>query len=433
LAALSATLFGVREWQKRCALHPELSRKLVHITMGAVALTFPWLFKSSWPVLLLAALSIGLLIAVRSAPMLNRVLGRVVGGVDRSSQGDVYFPVAICVLFLAAHNTPLLYCIPLLVLTLGDATAALAGVRYGLTKYKAADGTKSMEGSVALFTVAFLSIHVPLLLYSSTGRLQCLLIATTLALLVMLLEAIAWGGMDNLWIPIGTLLILHIFMHLSVPALAGRLLVSAGLVLLVLLWRGKTTLQDEALIFGVLTAYCCWTLGGWRWLIFPVIVFLTYPLLAPRTGDSRRRVHTSSSVISISSVGVGLLFLANALHWPHLDLLYVYVISFAVQLSLIGIVRSRQYQGRFSGGFLVITSALKSWLILFSAYTLIDRHPGVLVNALAAFPVIWGTSYAFYLTEKHPDQLRTEHTRLVRHAMFGIFGAALGFCIICVL
>jgi phytol kinase len=394
--------------------------------MGAVALTFPWLFRNAWPVLLLAAISITLLMAIRSIPALKTSLGEVVGGVDRTSNGDIYFPIAICVLYVVSGGSRLLYCIPLLILTLGDATAALAGVRYGLTKYTAPDGTKSLEGSAALFAVAFMSIHVPLLLFSNTGRLQCLLIAATLALLVMLLEAIAWGGTDNLWLPLGAFAILHIFMHMSVEALAGRLIVSAGLVLLVILWRGKSTLRDDALIVSVLTAYSCWTLGGWRWLIFPVIVFLTYPLLAPRTDISKQRTHTSSAVISISCVGFSLLFLTNTLHWTKFDFLFVYVLSFAVQLSLIGIVRSRQYASRFDGAVLVALSSLKSWLILFVPYFLIDRAPAKTFHLIIALPIIWAISSAFFLTENQQEALRTEKTRLTRHTLFGAAGAGLG-------
>ena len=53
---------------------------------------------------------------------------------------------------------------------LADAVAALIGIRYGTLQYQTTEGTKSVEGSVAFFFVAFLSVLVPLLVFTEVDR-----------------------------------------------------------------------------------------------------------------------------------------------------------------------------------------------------------------------------------------------------------------------
>jgi phytol kinase len=72
---------------------------------------------------------------------------------ERRSLGEVYFPAAVAVLFCLSHQTPLLFCIPILMLTLADAVAALIGVRYGRLRYQTLEGQKSAEGSITFFTL----------------------------------------------------------------------------------------------------------------------------------------------------------------------------------------------------------------------------------------------------------------------------------------
>src|SRR5207248_6187645 len=117
----------------------------------------------------------------------------------------VYFPLAVCVLWLLYLNTGdgepvrsrIGYLVPLLLLTLSDALAALVGVAYGRFQYTTPDGFKSLEGSFAFFLCSFVCVHVPLLLLTDRGRAETLLIAVLLAWLATMFEAIAWGGLDN--------------------------------------------------------------------------------------------------------------------------------------------------------------------------------------------------------------------------------------------
>jgi phytol kinase len=287
LGALGFLIGVVRLAQGRIA--PELSRKAVHVGMGALCLAFPWIFRETWPVVLLALLAMAFLAALRGVPLLRRTLGGVLGGVERQSLGEFYFPAAVAAVFWLADGHTLLFVIPVLTLTVADSVGALIGVRYGFSRYQTDEGLKSTEGSVAFFTTAFLSCHIPLLLFSDIGRAECLLISLTAGFVVMLLEAISWRGQDNLIIPLGMAFLLRLYLPLDAAALLARLVVLTGLVALVLFWRRRTTLSDSAVLAGALAGFALWAFGGWPWLLPPVLLFLVYVSLPTFPAETRPR------------------------------------------------------------------------------------------------------------------------------------------------
>lgn len=293
---------------RRFDLHPELSRKFVHVAIGVVAALLPWIFRDLWPVGLLCAITFVGLLSVKWVPALRATAGPVLHAVKRHSYGDLCFPVAVFLLFAMARHQPIFYLVPMLLLALADAAAALVGVRYGLTRLETGRTPKSLEGSFAFFVVAFFCAHVPLLLGTSIGRLESLLLAATLALLTMMIESIAWSGLDNLLIPLLAHAILVSASGSDAAALGFRLGVTVLMVIGVLGWRWRTPLDDAALALAALYGYAVTMLGGWLWLLSPASVFLVY-VLAWRS-DERGRYHTVFSVLSVVSTGAIWLFVA---------------------------------------------------------------------------------------------------------------------------
>jgi phytol kinase len=209
--SILCTMLGVLSLYRRLgAVHPELLRKCLHVTMGAVTLWFPLLFDELWPVLLLAGVSVVLLASLRLVPALQTSVGQVLHSVGRFSLGEFSFVLAVVLLwafFVNGQAEPplrrlLLYLIPLLVLTIADAAAALVGVYLGRCQYPTLAGTRSLEGSIAFFFSALLCTHVPLVLVASAGWDQALVLAVFVAALVTMCEAFAWGGLDNLLLPL---------------------------------------------------------------------------------------------------------------------------------------------------------------------------------------------------------------------------------------
>lgn len=315
---------------------PEHLRKLLHTGSGLLTLSFPWLFDTITPVLVLCAATASLLLAVKVVPAFRKELGQVVDGVDRETLGEVYFPIAVATVFVLAHGrNPLLFIVPILILSLADAVSALIGARYGQVRFTGSN--KSLEGSIAFFVTAFFSVHVPLVLFGSAGRVETLLISLILAFLVMLLEGCAWRGLDNLFIPIGGFFLLRAYLDMDVAMLSLRLVVVLSAVLLVLVWRSRTTLDDSALLAGVFIGYVTWALEGRKWLVPPVIVFLAYTLLSPRTAENSRRVHDPYALLSVCAAGLAWLAAARVFNRP--DFYFPYTLAFACQLGLIGMAR----------------------------------------------------------------------------------------------
>lgn len=224
---MMAGLRAYRQWRSPDA---EALRKLLHVGMGFVTLAFPWVFAATWPVLVLAVTFVVGLSVLKKSAALRRRFGGVIEGVGRVSRGEIYFPLGVGLVFLCSAGDALLFCIPVLILTLADTAAALIGRRYGRHGYAIVAGEKTVEGSVAFFAVAFLSTHIPLLVFTETGRVESLLIGLALGLEVTLLEAVAWDGLDNLFIPLGGFGLLIASRELDVPTLTAHLGIALVLV-----------------------------------------------------------------------------------------------------------------------------------------------------------------------------------------------------------
>jgi len=368
LAAFLGLYALLHLYARGAAARPETTRKMFHTGSGVLTLAFPFLFQATWPVLVLTVASALFIAAVKFLPSLRRRAGHVANRVDRSTLGEVYFPISVAVLFwLTRGEHPLLFVIPILVLTFADATCALVGSRYGLTPYVGA--SKSLEGSIAFVVVAFFCIHVPLLLWSSVGRAESLMIATTLALLVMVLEGSAWRGLDNLFIPIGGYFLLRAYLEMDAAALLLRLLVTSGLVALIVIARRRTTLADDSLAAGAFLCYIAWALMGWPWLVGPFAILLGYRWLSPPTADNSRRMHGVAAIIAVWTAAVAWLALARLVGNP--ALLLPYTVVFAAHLAMFGASRlAFQFRER-ALGVLFWQAVVISWVIVMTPYVLV--------------------------------------------------------------
>ena len=195
-------------------------------------------------------------------------------GVARQSRGSEYYPLALFLTFVLAYDQPALYISAVLVLAVADAFAALVGVRYGSIHYEVEDSTKSLEGSLIFLVVAFLAIHLPLLLMTDLPPAGTVLAALLVATLVTMFEAVSLHGADNLFVPIGVVFCLDritrepvsegVYQNLSLYALAVSLL---------LLTRQFRWFNTGAKLVVILFTYGAWGIGSWLWAA-PVLVAL---------------------------------------------------------------------------------------------------------------------------------------------------------------
>ena len=217
-AIFLAFLAAVSRAAAREALRPETSRKVLHTGAGLLALVLPFVFRALWPVVFLVVMTAAWLAVIRLVPAVRVRFGAAAYRVGRASYGEFYFAIAVVTLFwLTEAQPPLLFVIPILILTLADTTGALVGSRHGSTPYTSRG--KTIEGSIGFATVTFLCVHAPLLLWTSAGRIESVLIAATAAVVVTLIEAVAGRGRDNLLIPLGGYLLLRCLLPLAVGTL----------------------------------------------------------------------------------------------------------------------------------------------------------------------------------------------------------------------
>lgn len=406
--ALLAVLGALYLVAQRRPMSGELSRKVTHVALGLATLSFPWLFHDPWPPIVLASAAITVMFAMRKIPWLRDRFGTLVSGVGRESRGDLYFPIAAVSLFLLARGNAVLFVIPVLTLTLADAVAAAIGLRYGRLHFATTDGTKSLEGSIAFFMIAFLATHIPLLLFTSIARVDSLLIGTTFGVLVMLLEAVAWRGLDNLFIPLGGYLVLSSSLRLDTASLTENLIVSVVLLALVLGARRTHTLNDSALLAGVLIGYVSWTVGGWRWLMPPLIVFLSYAALFPRPEQIAARPHDLVAIFAVTSAG--LLWLALRLILPDNVTYYAYTLSFAANLCFIGVTWFAVARPSVGGWIAIPAASLIAWGALFVPFLFIrGLVPNAALHAVTALVIIMAAGAVFAVIIRPGTRVRYRH------------------------
>ena len=319
--SLRALLVGVglllifaaaEEWRRRFNPPVEWTRKFVHFAGGLLAAAFPWLFASRWTVVALTAAFAGIIGLSRSM----RLLGSV-HGVVRRSEGALYYPIAICLLFLVSRSHPVLYLVSILTLVLADALAAVVGSTYGRWIYEVEADRKSVEGSAVFFMTTFLVVQLPLHLLAGMNGSVSVLIGAQVALLVTCFEAISLHGSDNLIIPLATYYLLVKMTPRSAEWLDVLLLAQIGIIVVIglLAWRTRL-LTFSGAIAAQLVLYAALSLGGPRWAL-PIVLALAGVVVLE--GKVSRQTGTPGSgyqvlaVFYTSLVAVLLLLINNTL------------------------------------------------------------------------------------------------------------------------
>ena len=180
----------------------ELKRKSFHVAVGLASLSFPLVLNEPWKAMTGMALAIAWMSAVRVLPCLQRRFGSVLQDCDRKSLGEVYFALSIGALILLTPDSPLLYIIPVLILTLADAAAAIFG---RLIPSKPLTGFlrgKSVGGCTAFFIVAASICFAMLAVYTTLPAWQVTTAALVVATATCLAEAVSRRGLDNIIVPL---------------------------------------------------------------------------------------------------------------------------------------------------------------------------------------------------------------------------------------
>ena len=203
--AIVGTLAATSMIARRGQLGAEASRKLAHVAIGTGALALPLLLRDPGAVLTAFAGITAVLLGIRRSRRMHRIFGGALHAAPRESTGEFCFAAAIALLLLAADSRPLLYIVPVLILTFADSAAALAGQRFARHK---PETRKTLVGSGVFFVVALVCTLLPLRALTALDWPAAWAIALFVSSVTTALEWVARRGLDNLLVPAGAFAVL---------------------------------------------------------------------------------------------------------------------------------------------------------------------------------------------------------------------------------
>jgi phytol kinase len=347
LLALGVLMGVARLLRSRFGMQGESSRKLVHIGMGVICLSFPWVFDTIWPVWLLALLACFALLAVRNLSLLRSTFGGVLHGVDRESWGELYFPIGVATVFTLARGEPVTFIVPVAALTFADAAGALVGKRFGRRRFATLEGTKTLEGSLAVGAVGFFCAFIPLLAYGAAWT-TCVLIGVLVGLFCLLVEAISWRGLDNIFLPLAVYAQMAIYTGLDDAALLQRAAALIVITTAAAFWRRGDLVDGSARLGAALALYFFWGIGGLAWLVPPLVLLVSYVrfMPPPPPGVPRHNLHAIICICAGGLVWCVAHGFAPRAHW-----LLPFTVAMGTQQAIIATVRFSQARPGWSRSF----------------------------------------------------------------------------------
>ena len=201
-----AIVFGLAEFLRNRQFDGELVRKVIHIGVGNV-IVLAWILDIPRGI----AVGISLLFSLVALLSYRVKILQSLNGVDRQSYGTFFYAASIAALFALFWRPGLHACavIGVLVMTWGDALAALVGRRWGRHQYVVAGITKSWEGSLTMWVASSVAIAAVLVATHycgdrSLGGGTIALVAIAIGGLSTLLETVSWKGLDNITVPLAS-------------------------------------------------------------------------------------------------------------------------------------------------------------------------------------------------------------------------------------
>lgn len=382
LLLLPLTIATVAILARRYGWDIEVQRKLLHTALGACALAFPWIFDAAWQVLLLCFIVTALLVGVRWLPAVRERIGSGLHGVSGLSYGEVYFILSIAILFTISVERLYLYLVPLAILTLCDAAAALIGLSYGRAGFMIANARRTLEGTAFFFLTAWLVALIVLLLHSDIARDHVILVAFVVAVFGALVEGASWEGLDNLFVPVCLYVLLDRTAEIAQPELITMSLVFLAALAVVDRIAARIGTGRNVLISMVTALYFFWIIGGWPNQIAPTAVFIAYLYLY--RGHEQGALHLIAIAITTALIWY---FVGRVL--PGYDTSPLYTLSFSVHFAILLALQYRPWN--WTGLALV---ALAGWCLVavrFIAVPALTGHIGYEDYLIVAgsLPILW--------------------------------------------
>lgn len=339
---LVIALLIIKLLEKKFKLNGEVKRKLFHMSMGIVMLSFPYIFKSVISVGVLGVIALIVLLCLKHTKLKNS-LGTILYSVSRESLGEVFFVISVFSIFYLSKGDKILYSIPILILTFADSTAALIGKNYAKKNLaEETEDAKSLEGSFMFFMVAFMATHVPTLLFTNVGREESLIISAIIGFNVALIEMISHTGNDNLLIPLTTYAFLATHIGMSVEVLRENLIILGVIFFIVTVINRIETLSKLALVEVMVVGYLTISLYGFYAVIPPLMLFLTCMNFPKLREKEKSNLYDSRIIETNVVIGIGICGLV-AITGLKAEFFMVYALAYAMHLTVNSFVRFKYF------------------------------------------------------------------------------------------
>lgn len=342
VSLLFLALLIIKIIEKKTNINGELKRKLFHVSMGLVMLTFPYIFSSVLSVGILGIIALVILMVLKHSK-LKSILGTILYSVNRESLGEIFFVVSVFTIFYLSKGDVILYSVPILILTFADSTAALIGKNYGKNNIaELNEDAKSIEGSFMFFMVAFMATLVPLLLWTTVGREETLIISTIVGFNVALIEMISHTGNDNLLIPLTTYAFLVTHINLPLEMLRKNLIILGAIFILVTIVNRIKSLSKLALVEVIVVGYLTITLYGIYAVIPPLMLFFTCMSFPRLKENEKNNIYDARIIETNVAIGIAICGIV-AITGLKSEFFMVYGLVYSMHLTVNTFVRFKYY------------------------------------------------------------------------------------------
>ncbi len=370
LVTLFLVMLIIKIIEEKTNINGEIKRKMLHVSMGLIMLTFPYIFNSAFSVGLLGIIAV-IFMYILKHTKLKQTIGTVLYSVDRESMGEIFFIISVFLLFYLSKGDKILYSIPILILSFADSTAALIGRNYAKKNLaELNEDSKSIEGSFMFFIVAFMSTLVPLLLFTEVGREEVLAISMIIGFNVALVEMISHSGNDNLLIPLTTYAFLTTHIGLAIEELRMNLLILCVIFLLVTIANRVKAWSKLALVETLVVGYLTIILYGIYAIIPPLILFLTVMNFPKKRENEKENLYDARIIETNIIIGIAICGIV-AITGLKKELFMIYASSYTMHLIINTFVRLKYYFN-FSVGDSILLSVSKGIGFIFVPSILIE-------------------------------------------------------------
>ena len=191
----------------------ELFRKLLHMTCVSSVLVLLYAFDTwylaMYTVIVFALVLYPVIAYTERFPKVMEILIQRKKGEIKLSLLIVFFMMAVLIAIfwgLMGEQWKFIIIVSVMAWGFGDAAAALVGKAFGRhpINHRWVEGTKTREGTNAMYFVSAIAILICLMIYTSMPWYLCLSGAFLVAPICAIVELVSRNGMDTITVPLAT-------------------------------------------------------------------------------------------------------------------------------------------------------------------------------------------------------------------------------------